>query len=241
MTKQRHLHHREHRGHRERCKAICLLVCVLAGIPFAAFAQLPSPKTGQNLVPNGDFSAADPLQGWRTDFPYAEPYIKNKTYVTATSENAPKSGKCIQIKLPPGVAGNEGGKIESAFIKAEPGATYRVEIDCMTFDFSGKTFVEAWVTDPKPIPQPDKFRVPANAEHPPLLTVYRAQIPDPKHHSHTWETVSREFTLPKAVRVGGKEMPPEYLSLKAYSFEGTPNGGKSFFANFLLMKIKSAE
>ena len=194
-----------------------------------------------NLVPNGDFRAAEPLQSWRIDFPYAAPYVKNKDYISVTSENAPQGGKCVRIALPPGVAGNEGGKIESAFIPAEPGATYRVEIDSMTWDFSGKTLVEAWIADPKPIPQPDKFRVPASADHPALLTVYRAQVPDPKSKSKTWETVGREFTLPKTCRVGGKDVAPEYLTLKAYTFQGTPNGGKSYFTNFRLYKIKSAE
>ena len=206
-------------------------------------AALALPAIAQtNLVPNGDFSAADPLQGWRIDFPYAEPYAKNKSYITITSENAPKSGgKCVQITLPRGVAGNEGGKVESAFIKAEPGATYRVEIDCLTWDFSAKTFVEAWVTDPAPIPQPDKFRIPASTGQPPLLTVYRAQNLDAKGHSKTWQTVSREFKLPKTCRVGGKDIPPEFLTLKAYTYEPTPNAGKSYFANFRLYKIKPAE
>jgi len=194
-----------------------------------------------NLVPNGDFRAAEPLQSWRIDFPYAAPYVKNKNYVSVTSENAPQGGKCVKIELPPGVAGNEGGKIESAFIPAEPGATYRVEIDCLPWSFSTKTFVEAWITDPQPIPQPDKFRVPASADHPALLTVYRAQIPDAKGGSKTWETVRREFKLPPTVRVGGKDVAPEYLSLKAYTYAGTPNGGKAYFANFRLYKIKSAE
>lgn len=194
-----------------------------------------------NLVPNGDFRAAEPLQSWRIDFPYAAPYVKNKNYVSVTSENAPQGGKCVKIELPPGVAGNEGGKIESAFIPAEPGATYRVEIDCQTWSFSAKTFVEAWIADPQPIPQPDKFRIPASAEHPAMLTVYRAQIPDAKGGSKSWQTVRREFTLPKTVRVGGKDVAPEFLSLKGYTYAGTPNGGKAYFANFRLYKIKSAE
>ena len=44
----------------------------------------------------------------------------------------------MEITLPKGVAENEGGKIESAFIKTEPGATYRGSVDCMTRDFSAK-------------------------------------------------------------------------------------------------------
>jgi len=223
------------KGSRRVPKLPCAFLGFLAAFSFAAQAQT-------NLVPNGNFSAADPLQGWRVDFPYAEPYAKNKDYIKVTTENTPKPGeKCVAVELPPGVAGNEGGKVESAFIKAEPGATYRVEIDCMTWDFEAKTFVEAWVTDPKPIPQPDKFRIPARDGHPPLLTVYRAQVPDPKGHSKIWQTVSREFTLPMTTRVGGNDIAPEYLTLKAYTYAGTLNGGKSYFANFRLYKIKEAQ
>jgi len=212
-----------------------LLAALFLALALTAHAQT-------NLVPNADFRAADALQGWRIDFPYAEPYAKNKLYVKATTEHAPQpGGKCVVIELPPGVAGNEGGKIESAFLPAEPGATYRVEIDCLTWDFDAKTFVEAWIADPAPIPQADKFRVPAAADHPPLLTIYRAQIPDPKGRSKTWQTVSREFKLPLTVRVGGNDIAPQYLTLKAYTYAGTPKGGKSYFANFRLYKIKGPQ
>lgn len=193
-----------------------------------------------NLLPNGTFTGPDPLAGWRTDFPYEGPYRKNKEYISVTREQAHPLGQSLQIALPPGVAGNEGGKIESAFIRAEPGATYRVEIDCLTHDFSAKTFVEAWVTDPKPITQPDKFRVPAGPDHPALVMVYRAQIPDPQGRSRQWQTVSREFTLPKSRRVGGKEMAPEFLSVKAFVYAATQEAGKAYFANFRLQKIRSA-
>lgn len=198
----------------------------------------PSP----NLLPNGTFSGPDPLSGWRTDFPYEGPYRKNKDYLSVTRDHSPPGGQCLQIALPPGVAGNEGGKIESAFINAEPGATYRVEIDCLPYDFSAKTFVEAWVTDPKPIPQPDKFRVPAGADHPALVMVYRAQVPDPKYSSQSriWQTVSREFTLPKSCKVAGKPVAPEYLSVKAFTFQATQAAGKSYFANFRLYKLSNA-
>lgn len=218
-------------------KSLLNFLIILLALPLFANAQAPD----QNLVPNGSFTAPDPLQAWRIEFPYEGPYVKNKNYISINTEHAPKGGKCVQILLPPGVAGNEGGKIESAFFKAEPGATYRVQIDCMTWDFNAKTFVEAWVPDPKPIRQPDKFRVPATADHPALLMVYRAQIPDAKGRSQIWETVSREFTLPMTRPVGGVDTPPAYLSLKAYTYAGTPKGGKSFFANFRLYKIKSAD
>ncbi|MEI6349809.1 MAG: hypothetical protein WCP06_01735 [Verrucomicrobiota bacterium] len=221
--------------------------CVFGGLlaslllTTSAHAQAPANTSTTNLIPNGNFTAADPLQGWRVDFPYEGWYVKNKGYVSATTENAQNGGKCVLIQLPPGVAGNEGGKIESAFIKAEPGATYRVEIDCMTWDFSAMLHAEAWTTDPKPIPQPDKFRVPPAADHPALVMCYRAQIPEPHGHSKTWQTVSRQFKVPKTVRVAGQDQAPEYLSLKAYTYQATPNAGKCYFGNFRLYKIKDAE
>jgi len=220
------------------CKLIPLLLLVLAAVSLRVDAQTapPSPPHGANLIPNANFSAADPFQGWRIDFPYEGWYAKNKTYLSVTSEHARNGGKCVQIDLPPGVAGNEGGKIESAFVKATPGATYRVEIDCLTWDFSAKTFVEAWVTDPHPVATPDKFRIPARDGHPALLMVYRAQIPDPKGNSKQWETVARDFTLPMTRPAGGQDMAPEFLSLKAYTYAATMKGGKSYFGTFRLIQ-----
>jgi hypothetical protein len=85
------------------------------------------------------------------------------------------------------------------------------------------------------------MRVPATADHPALVMCYRAQNVDAKGGSKTWQTVSREFTIPKTVRVGGQPMPPEFLSLKAYTYAATQKGGKSYFANFRLYKIKDAQ
>ncbi len=188
-----------------------------------------------NLLPNGGFTGKDPLQGWRIAFPYEPWYAENGGYVKA----AQMEGRaCALLDLPPGVAGNQGGKIESAFVKAEPGATYRARIDCMTNDFNAKLFAEAWTTDPKPVAAPDKLRVPAQGGMPPLVMCYRAQLPDPPGKSKQWSTVSREFTLPETVRVAGREQQPEYLSLKAVVYAATPNGGKSYFTNFQLSRIK---
>ena len=200
------------------------------------FAACGSFAAGQeNLVPNGGFTAREPLQGWRIAFPYEPQYVTNGGYVKAATM---EGRACALLDLPPGVAGNQGGKIESAFMKAEPGATYRVEVDCMTADFSAKLFAEAWTTDPKPMATPDKFRVPALGGMPPLVMCYRAQMPDPPGGSRRWTTVSREFTLPATVRVAGQEQKPEYLSLKVVVYAGTPNGGKSYFTNFRLVRIK---
>jgi len=189
-----------------------------------------------NLIPNPGFTeAANPLLGWRTAFPYEGWYVNNVKYVKPANEQ----GKpCAVVDLPPGIAGNQGGKIESAFVKAEPGATYRVEVDCMTWDFNAKLHAEAWTHDPKPVNKPDKSRVPASGDLPPLVMCYRAQIPDPPAKSRKWSTVSREFTVPQSVRVAGEDQKPEYLSVKAVVFAGTLEGGKSYFTNFRLIKVK---
>jgi hypothetical protein len=189
-----------------------------------------------NLIPNPNFSdAKNPLLGWRTAFPYEPWYVDNAGYVKPANEQ----GKpCAVVDLPPGIAGNQGGKIESAFVKAEPGATYRVEVDCMTWDFSAKLHAEAWTHDPKPVDKPDKFRVPASEGRPPLVMCFRAQIPDPPACAKTWSAAGREFTLPQTVVVAGEEQEPEYLSVKAVVYAGTPKGGKSFFTNFRLVKLK---
>jgi len=189
-----------------------------------------------NLIPNPNFSdAKNPLLGWRMAFPYEPWYVANAGYVKPSTEQ----GKtCALLELPPGIAGNQGGKIESAFVKAEPGATYRVEVDCMTWDFSAKLHAEAWTHDPKPIDKPDKFRVPASDAHPALVMCYRAQIPDPPAGSKKWSTTGREFTVPEKVVVAGEEQAPEFLSVKAVVYAATPNGGRSFFTNFRLVKVK---
>jgi hypothetical protein len=204
----------------------------MAAMPLLGRAQT-------NLIPNPGFQGQNPLQSWRVAFPYEGWYAANANYVHA----AVHGGKsCAEIDLPPGIAGNQGGKVESAFIKAVPGATYTVTIDCMTGNFSAKLHAEAWVTDQHPIDKPDKFRVPAAAAgpgdpgHPALVMCYRAQLPDPPAHSWKWNTVTRQFTVPETVTVGGEEVKPEFLSLKAVVYEGTMEPGKSFFTNFRLSR-----
>jgi hypothetical protein len=209
-------------------RPVFLLLLLLSGLA-AAYGQT-------NLIPNPSFSEMkNPLLGWRTAFPYESWYVDNMKYV----QGANQLGKsCAVIKLPPGIAGNQGGKIESAFIKAEPGATYRVEVDCMTWDFSAKLHAEAWTHDPRPVPKVDKFCVPAAADHPALIMCFRWQMPDPPAGSRKWTTISREFTVPETVTVAGEDQAPEYLSVKAGVYAGTPNGGESYFTNFLLCRIK---
>ena len=186
-----------------------------------------------NLIPNPDFSdLKNPLASWRIAFPYEGQYVDNVKYVKPDTQSGKK---CVVIDLPPGMAGNQGGKIESALIKVEPGATYRVEIDCMTWDFSAKLFAEAWSYDPKPDEKRDIFRIPAADDHPALIMCYRAQLPDPPGASKKWSTVTREFTVPETVTVAGEDQKPEFISLKVVVYAGTPNGGKSYFTNFHLL------
>lgn len=189
-----------------------------------------------NLIPNPDFSdLKNPLATWRADFPFESFYVNNVKYVKPDSQ---LGKKCIVIELPPGIAGNQGGKIESALVKVEPGATYRVEIDCMTWDFSAKLEAEVWTHDPMPDQKRTIFRIPAADDHPALAMCYRAQIPDPPAGSKKWSTTGREFTVPGTVTVAGEDQKPEYISLKAVVYAATPNGGKSYFTNFRLYKIK---
>ena len=206
---------------------------LLAGLAMIAICRA---GTQTNLIPNPDFSdPKNPLLGWRTAFPYEPWYVDNAGYVKPATE---QGKKCAVVELPPGVAGNQGGKIESMLVKAEPGAVYRVDVDCMTWDFGAKLHAEAWTHDPKPIDKPDKFRVPATADHPALVMCYRAQIPDAPGGSKTWSSTGREFTVPRTVVVAGEEQKPEWLSVKVVVYGATPKGGKSFFTNFRLVKIK---
>jgi hypothetical protein len=213
-------------------RTVALLSFAASGLCLPAMAVAQA----QNLIPNGNFTAPDPLQTWRIAFPYEGPYASNAQYVKAVNAPSGSRGKCVVIDLPRGVAGNQGGKIESAFIKAEPGATYKVQVDCMAFDFSAKLHVEAYTTDPNPTPKPDKFRVPAANGMPALVMCYRAQLPDPPAKGRDWRTVERKFTLPEKVTVAGREQAPEWLSIKAVAYAATMESGKSYFSNFRLYK-----
>jgi len=44
--------------------------------------------------------------------------------------------------------------------------------------------------------------------------------------------------VPLTVVVAGEDQTPELLSFKAVVYAGTPNGGRSFFTNFRLVKIR---
>src|SRR5690349_4794122 len=94
----------------------------------------------ENLIPNWNFADPIPLKSWRFDFPYQDWYKKNAGYVRETTM---AGKKCAELSLPPGVAGNEGGKIETALVPAIPGATYYAEVECLLPEFSGMLHAEA--------------------------------------------------------------------------------------------------
>lgn len=210
---------------------------LLAGLGFILLAGSAC-RAQTNLIPNPDFSdKAEPLKGWRTDFPYEEYYVDNVKYVKVTDEKGgAQSGKSVVLDLPNGVASGQGGKIETAFVKIEPGATYRAEIDCMTFDYMAKLFAEVYALDPIPIHKPDKFRVPAWNGMPALVTVFRADFSDPPPNSKKWTTCKREFKVPQKVLVLKRPEEPQYCALKVVVYGFAPTG-KSYFTNFRLVKI----
>ena len=192
---------------------------------------------GANLLPNGNFEGKDPLHGWATVFPDEEFYKDNGPYVKIAPPGEAGGRKAVMLDLPAGIAGNQGGKIESVPVPVEPGATYHLAIDCMTWDFSAKIHAEAWTSDPNPQQQRTIFRkAPANGK-PALIMCYRAQVPSPPGKSKSWTTASRDFTVPKTVVVAGHDQKPEFITVKAVAYGATQAAGKSYFTNFRLTRI----
>jgi hypothetical protein len=212
----------------------------------SAVAQVP--KGAVNLVPNGDASRG--LEGWHLAFPYFEQYVKNHTYIKLAPQRGPNGKNAILIDLPPGVVGGAGGRVQTGWIKAEPGATYVAFIACMTNDANLKLFAEAFTTDPDSEKattsekDPSKrrrvsiMRYPAEGSYPPLAMCYRAQFPDPPEKSKAWTIMAREFTIPTTVTISGREQPPEYLCLKAHLWAATQSAVKGYVADFRLYMIK---
>ena len=189
-----------------------------------------------NLIPNPNFSdAKNPLLGWRMAFPYEPWYVANAGYVKPATE---QGKSCALVELPPGIAGHQGGKIESACVKAEPGATDRVAVDCMTWDLSAKIHAEAWSSDPHPEQKRTIFRRAPADGRPALIMCYRAQVPSPPGNSKVWSSAGRDFTVPKTVVVAGKDQKPEFISVKVVNYGATMGAGKSYFANFRLFRLE---
>jgi len=165
----------------------------------------PAAKTAeQNLIPNADFLANPPLLGWRTDFGFEGWYKNNKDYVRIVTDHAPRPGvRVVEINQPPGVASNQGTKLQSPFFKCEPGATYRGSVDVMTWHpvAFAKIFVMVYTTNPEPeLHMLTTTQIPAMNGLPALKQCYRVQFPDPAK-GKTWVTTSREFTVPEKVSV----------------------------------------
>jgi len=205
-----------------------LLPVVLAfGVVGAAFAQ-------QNLIPNSDFSAKEPLQGWRIDFPYQGQYVHNAEYCRVTTQ---LSRKCLEISTPPDVIANQGAKVETLLVPAVGGASYRAEVDCLGWDYCVKVFAEAYVTDPRPDGKQGQsiFVIPGT---PNKVMCWRGQFTDPPSAGKKWTTATREFTLPASMKVAGKECKPEWLTIKVVVWAASAITGKSYFTNFRLYRTK---
>lgn len=217
-----------------------------------------SAKGQQNLIPNSNFTDPAPLQNWRVDFPYQDWYQKNASYVKQTEIGGKR---CAVIDLPPGVAGNEGGKIETALVPCEPGATYRAEAECYLPEIGAKVHAEVFAANPRTDltapgdthaknPNTTIFRIPEGDGHPALIMVYRKQFPDPPGGAK-WSKIETTFTVPLEWEVNlGKDarnksiyqkVKPAFVSIKGYTFGATMAAGKAYFTGFKLFKIKAPE
>jgi hypothetical protein len=190
----------------------------------------------QNLIPNADFSdKTNPLKGWRVAYPHQQQqYSDNEKYVRVTDQ----AGKrCVEFAVPAGRADAGGAMIETAFIKCEPGAIYKAEVECCPKDMTMIVFIEAWVPLAESIVMKPGLRVwPAEDGKPRLMMCGRKQAQ--RSGSKSWITISDTYTVPKTVTLAGKETPPEYISVKAYVYGGGGATRKSYVANFRLTKVK---
>lgn len=209
---------------------------LLAALLAPAALDAAEPK---NLLPNGNFSGKEPLAGWLTSFPDEAFYKDNGPYVKIAPASEAGGRRAVVLDLPPGIAGNQGGKIESVPVPVVPGTTYRIDVDCMTWDLSAKIHAEAWSTDPNPDQKRTIFRRAPMGGRPALIMCYRAQVPSPPGNAKSWSTAGREFTVPKKVTVAGKEQAPEFISVKVVNYGATMGAGKSYFTNFRLSRVES--
>jgi hypothetical protein len=209
-------------------------LCYAAGAS-ALLGLAHATAAGANLLPNGNFEGKVPLQGWITDFPDESFYKGNAPYVRMAEAGGRRA---VMLDLPAGIAGNQGGKIESVPVPVVPGATYRVEVDCMTWDFSAKIHAEAWSSDPNPGQKRTIFRRAPAEGRPALIMCYRAQVPSPPGKSKTWTTAARDFKVPEKVVVAGKDQQPEFISVKVVNYAATMAAGKSYFTNFRLFLVE---
>ena len=194
----------------------------------------------QNLVPNADFSdKTNPLKGWRYTYPHQQQqYGKNQNYVKFGDFNGKR---CIEFAVPSGQADNGGAFFETAFIKCDPGATYKAEVECCPKDMTMIIFIEAWLPLPEELVMKPGLRVwPAEDGRPRLMMCGRKQAE--RNSSKNWVTIRDTYTVPKTVdlNVNGtmKPTPPQYISVKAYVYAGKGSVRNSYVTNFHLTKIK---
>jgi hypothetical protein len=209
----------------------------MAAIGALVLTSVMAVAEGENLLPNGDFAGKVPLHGWLTVFPDEAFYKDNGPYVKMAPAAAAGGRRAVVLDLPAGIAGNQGGKLESVPVPVEPGATYHIEVDCMTWDLAAKIHVEVWSSDPHPEQKRTIFRRAAADGRPALMMCYRAQVPSPPGNSKTWTSAGRDLTVPKTVVIAGKEQKPEFISVKVVNYGATMGAGKSYFANFRLCRV----
>lgn len=208
---------------------------LLAVLLFAAGVHSASAQS--NLVTNPQFTGANPLSGWRIDFPWEAMYKENARCVKVVPSPG-GGGNCVLLDLPASVATNQGGKIESDFFKVVPGASYHVQIETNADGLFAKLYAEVWAVNPKPTDPPTKYEVPAQDGRPALINVYRAPLPDPAPGKGMWRVSAHEFTVPAKVRVVGQETEPVYITLKAGGYGGA--AGKIYFRGFQLLNKGAA-
>jgi hypothetical protein len=219
-------------------RTLPLTLCTIAlALAAAACAQAQT-----NLLPNPDFNdPKGPLTGWRIDFPYWGSYVGNAPYFKISADHQQGSAHSVEVSMPKGVAEGPGAKIESTFLKVDPGATYHGAVDVISGDYTIKVQAEAWAVDPTPLTKSDLFRIPPLNGLPGLVMCYRSDFPDQPAGSKVWTTAKKDFKVPAQVYVAGKPSQPSYLTLKVFVFSGTtatvPNG-KAYIGRTLLTELK---
>ena len=214
-----------------------LLLALAAGLGLAAAAH------GQgNLLPNPDFNApGGPFTGWRIDFPYWGAYTGNAPYFKISADHQQGSARTVEVSMPKAVAEAAGAKIESTFLKVDPGATYHGAVDVMTGDYTIKVQAEAWAVDPTPLTRSDLFRIPPRDGLPGLVMCYRSDFPDQGPGGKTWTTAQKDFKVPSKALVAGKPSQPSFLTLKVFVFSATTAtvpAGKAYIGRTSLTEIK---
>jgi hypothetical protein len=211
----------------------------------------------QNLVPNWDFSdKTNPLKGWRYTYPHEQQqYGRNHEYIKVTNYGGKR---CAEFAVPKKQGNNGGAFLETAFIKCEPGATYKAEVECNPQEkMRIMIYIEAWVPLPEEAPGKPSLRIwPAEEGRPRLIMCHRKQAP--RLTTSGWTTIRDTLTVPKSVdlNVNGKltPTPPTYISIKAYTDlpvwrnrtgpiaeTGTKHDDElthSYVTNFRLTKVK---